>query len=196
MQKRSHFDSEEWHSRRRNSFELTFSLESGPPGALGLRLCNETAQGRLAPVWISGFFICFGPWAGTINGGKHYLSLVHVPVTTHETDVMRYVTVPRSRVYLYCLLKYNIALCAIIFVCPMVHVHNATRSPVVFSSTVQCDEKRTCAHRVYTCAHEPQRMYVRRSSVRDQFLPCDASRVPGHVPMHVPTQGQAARNAL
>ena len=75
-QKRLHFDSEEWHSRRRNSFELTFSLEAGPPGALGLRLCNETARGRLVPDWISGFFMGIGPWAGTIKGGKQYLSLV------------------------------------------------------------------------------------------------------------------------
>ena len=55
-QKRLHLDSEEWHSRRRNSFELTFSLESGPPGALGLRLCNETARGRLDTYGFSGFF--------------------------------------------------------------------------------------------------------------------------------------------
>ena len=80
-QKRLHLDSEEWHSRRRNSFELTFSLESGPPGALGLRLCNETAQGRLVLDWFLGFFGASGPWAGTIKGGKQYLSLVPVPVT-------------------------------------------------------------------------------------------------------------------
>ena len=80
-QKRLHLDLEEWHSRRRNSFELTFSLESGPRGALGLRLCNETARGREELGFVAWFFICFGPWAGTIKGGKQYLSLVPGPVT-------------------------------------------------------------------------------------------------------------------
>ena len=75
-QKRLHLDSEEWHSRRRNSFELTFSLESGPPGALGLRLCNETARGREVTYAVLWFFMGIGPWAGTIKGGKQYLSLV------------------------------------------------------------------------------------------------------------------------
>ena len=55
MQKRLHLDSEELHSKRRNSFERTFSMESGPPGALGLRLCNETARGCEDLDFVKGF---------------------------------------------------------------------------------------------------------------------------------------------
>ena len=56
-------------------------MESGPPGALGLRRCNETARGHEDLDFVLWFFICFGPWAGTIKGGKQYLSLVPVPGT-------------------------------------------------------------------------------------------------------------------
>ena len=64
-QKRLRLHSEEWHSRRRNSFEPTFFLDSEPPGALGLRLCSETARGREEPIFLNGFLRLSGRGRGT-----------------------------------------------------------------------------------------------------------------------------------
>ena len=64
-----------WRGPR--SFELTFSMVSGPPGALDLRLCSETARG--ARKLKSKHKVIFGNpgLVGTIKGGLQLLVIVH-----------------------------------------------------------------------------------------------------------------------
>ena len=52
-----------WRGPR--SFELTFSLVYGPPGALDLCLCRKTARGREDPKVFKAILGLPGPWRGT-----------------------------------------------------------------------------------------------------------------------------------
>ena len=81
-QQRLRLDSEECHSRRRNSFELTFSLDYGPPGALDLRLCRKTARGREdLTVFLAVFYGVPGCGGEPERRGNRTFLLVLEPVT-------------------------------------------------------------------------------------------------------------------
>ena len=65
------------------SFEPTFSLLSGPPGALDLRLCRKTARGREESIFFRGFYRVPGCGGEPERRGNRTFLLVLEPVTKH-----------------------------------------------------------------------------------------------------------------